>query len=149
MAEWLAHQITEAFPWATAPRYLIRDNDGAYGHLFTGRVTAMGFRDRPISPGSPWQNGTAERMIGTLRRNYLGHSLSSVKAICAAYSLPLLPITIKRARIGHSRRIFHCGERSSGSVRSQLCQSRVDYIINTSGYDYRKGQDEFLPEQQK
>ena len=70
-AEWLARQITEAFPWATAPKYLIRDNDGAYGHVFTGRVRAMGIRDQPISPGSPWQNGIAERFIGTLRRECL------------------------------------------------------------------------------
>lgn len=72
-AEWLARQITEAFPWATAPGYLIRDNDGAYGHVFTGRVKAMGIRDRPISPASPWQNGIAERLIGTLRRECLDH----------------------------------------------------------------------------
>jgi hypothetical protein len=50
-AEWLARQITEAFPWASAPAYLIRDNDRAYGHIFTSRVRAMGIRDRPISPG--------------------------------------------------------------------------------------------------
>jgi len=72
-AEWLARQITEAFPWATAPKYLVRDNDGAYGHVFTGRVKAMGICDRPISPGSPWQNGIAERLIGTLRRECLDH----------------------------------------------------------------------------
>jgi hypothetical protein len=42
MAEWLARQITEAFPWASAPAYLVRDNDGAYGHVFTSRVRVMG-----------------------------------------------------------------------------------------------------------
>ena len=72
-AEWLARQITEAFPWASAPAYLVRDNDRAYGHVFTTRVGAMGIRDRPISPGSPWQNGIAERLIGTLRRECLDH----------------------------------------------------------------------------
>jgi hypothetical protein len=55
-AEWLARQITEAFPWASTPTYLVRDNDGAYGHVFCSRVMAMGIRDRPISPRSPWQN---------------------------------------------------------------------------------------------
>ena len=70
-AEWLARQITEAFPWTSAPAYLVRDNDRAYGHVFTSRVRAMGIRDRPISPGSPWQNGYAERLIGTLRRECL------------------------------------------------------------------------------
>ncbi len=63
-AEWLARQITEAFPWASAPGYLVRDNDRAYGQVFKARVTAMGIRDRPTSPGSPWQNGIAERLIG-------------------------------------------------------------------------------------
>ena len=72
-AEWLARQITEAFPWTSAPAYLVRDNDRAYGHAFTSRVRAMGIRDRPISPGSPWQNGIAERFIGTLRRECLDH----------------------------------------------------------------------------
>jgi transposase InsO family protein len=70
-AKWLARQITEAFPWASAPGYLVRDNDRAYGQIFTARVRAMGIRDRPIAPGSPWQNGIAERLIGTLRRECL------------------------------------------------------------------------------
>jgi transposase InsO family protein len=47
------------------------NNDRAYGHTFQRRVRAMGIRDRPISPGSPWQNGIAERLIGTLRRECL------------------------------------------------------------------------------
>jgi transposase InsO family protein len=72
-AEWLARQMTEAFPWASTPVYLIRDNDRAYGQAFTTRVTAMGIRDRPISPGAPWQNGITERLIGTLRRECLDH----------------------------------------------------------------------------
>ena len=67
-AEWLARQITEAFPWASAPAYLVCDNDRAYGPVFKSRVRAMGIRDRPISPGSPWQNPYAERLIGSVRR---------------------------------------------------------------------------------
>ncbi len=74
-AEWLARQMTEAFPWASAPTYLVRDNDRVYGHVFTSRVRAMGIRDRPISPRSPWQNGYVERLIGTLRRECLDHVL--------------------------------------------------------------------------
>jgi transposase InsO family protein len=74
-AEWLARQITEAFPWASAPTYLVRDNDRAYGHVFRRRVMAMGIRDRPISPASPWQNGHMERLIGTLRRECLDQML--------------------------------------------------------------------------
>jgi transposase InsO family protein len=72
-AEWLAQQIVEAFPWDIAPAYLVRDNDGAYGHAFIRRVRGMGIRDRPISPRSPWQNAYVERVIGTLRRDCLDH----------------------------------------------------------------------------
>ena len=89
-AEWLARQITEAFPWTSAPAYLVRDNDGAYGHVFTSRVRAMGIRDRPISPQSPWQNGYAERLIGTLRRECLDRMLifgeSHLRRILASYT---------------------------------------------------------------
>jgi transposase InsO family protein len=74
-AEWIAQQITEAFPWNDAPRYLIRDRDGIYGAAVTRRLRAMGIRDKPIAPGSPWQNGYAERLIGTLRRECLDHMI--------------------------------------------------------------------------
>ena len=74
-AEWLAQQIAEAFPWDMTPRYLIRDNDSAYGQAFTNRVRRMGIRDRPIAPRSPWQNPYVERPIGTLRRDCLDHVL--------------------------------------------------------------------------
>jgi transposase InsO family protein len=74
-AEWLAQQIVEAFPWEGAPSYLIRDNDCAYGAAFTSRIRAMGIRDHPISPRSPWQNPYVERLIGTFRRECLDHVL--------------------------------------------------------------------------
>jgi transposase InsO family protein len=67
-AGWIAQQITEAFPWDEGPRYLIRDRDAVYGSAVTRRLRAMGIRDKPISAGSPWQNGFAERLIGTIRR---------------------------------------------------------------------------------
>ena len=73
MAEWIANQITEAFGWKHAPRYLIRDRDGAYGEIFIRRLRSMGIRDRPTSPRSPWQNGYAERLIGSVRRECLDH----------------------------------------------------------------------------
>ena len=72
-AEWIAGQVTEAFPWDEAPRYLIRDRDSIYGTAVTRRLRAMGIRDRPIAPGSPWQNGYAERLIGTIRRECVDH----------------------------------------------------------------------------
>jgi transposase InsO family protein len=72
-AEWIARQVTEAFPWDTAPRYLIRDRDGAFGPAYTRRVRAMGIRDRPTAARSPWQNGHVERLIGSIRRDCLDH----------------------------------------------------------------------------
>jgi transposase InsO family protein len=72
-ADWIARQITEAFPWNKAPRYLIRDRDQVYGTAATGRLRAMGIRDKPIAPGSPWQNGFAERLIGSIRRECVDH----------------------------------------------------------------------------
>src|SRR6266404_2830376 len=72
-ADWIARQITEAFPWAEAPRYVIRDRDCVYGAAVTHRLRTMGIRDKPIAPGSPWQNGFAERLIGSIRRECVEH----------------------------------------------------------------------------
>src|SRR3954466_7174789 len=76
-AEWVARQITEAFPWDMAPRYMIRDRDRIYGAVVTRRLRAMGIRDRPITPASPWQNGFAERLIGSIRRECVDHIIIS------------------------------------------------------------------------
>ena len=72
-AEWVARQITEAFPWNEAPRYLIRDRDRIFGAIVTRRLRAMGIRDKPIVPASPWQNAFAERLIGSIRHERLNH----------------------------------------------------------------------------
>jgi hypothetical protein len=72
-AEWLARQITEAFPWDRAPTYIVRDNDRAFGSVFKRRIQAMGIRDRPTSFRSPWQNGHVERLIGSIRRECTDH----------------------------------------------------------------------------
>jgi transposase InsO family protein len=72
-ADWIARQITEAFPWDQAPQYFIRDRDASYGHAVTRRLAAMGIRDRPTTPRSPWQNGDTERLIGSIRRECLDH----------------------------------------------------------------------------
>ena len=72
-AEWVARQITEAFPWNEAPRYMIRDRDCIYGAVVTCRLRAMGIRDKPIAPASPWQNSFVERLIGSIRRECVDH----------------------------------------------------------------------------
>jgi putative transposase len=70
---WLARQIIEAFPWDTAPRYLLRDRDTSYGLGFRDRVRAMGVEEVVIAPSSPWQNPFVERLIGSIRRECLDH----------------------------------------------------------------------------
>src|SRR5260221_2915446 len=72
-ADWIARQITEAFPWNEAPRYMVRDRDRIYGAVVTRRLRAMGIPDKPIAPASPWQNGFAERLIGSIRHECLDH----------------------------------------------------------------------------
>ena len=72
-AHWIAQQITEAFPWDEAPSHLIGDSDARYGHAVKQRLAAMGIRDHPTAPRSSWQNGHAERLIGSIRRECLDH----------------------------------------------------------------------------
>jgi transposase InsO family protein len=88
-AEWIAQQITEAFPWNEAPDHLIRDRDTAYGQVVVRRLAAMGIRDHPIAPRSPWQNAYAERLIGSIRRECLDHIVvwgeDHLRRVLAAY----------------------------------------------------------------
>ena len=72
-AKWTAQQIVEAFPWESAPRYLLRDRDGIYGQEFTSRVKHMGIKEVKTAPRSPWQTPYVERLIGTLRRDCIDH----------------------------------------------------------------------------
>jgi transposase InsO family protein len=72
-AEWIAQQLVEAFGWREIPRYLVRDRDCIYGARFIRRLRTMGIRDRPTAARSPWQNGYAERLIGSIRRECLDH----------------------------------------------------------------------------
>jgi len=72
-AAWVAQQITEAFPWDSAPRYVIRDRDSVYGALVRARIKAMGIEEIVTAPRSPWQNPFVERMIGSIRRECLDH----------------------------------------------------------------------------
>ena len=72
-ADWIARQVSESCGWEPVPDYLVRDRDRVYGEAFTRRIRAMGIRDRPTAPRSPWQNGYAERLIGSIRRECLDH----------------------------------------------------------------------------
>ena len=70
-AAWTAQQIVNAFPYDTAPKYLLRDRDSIYGSIFKHRVKGMGIQQKLTAPRSPWQNPFAERLIGSIRRECL------------------------------------------------------------------------------
>jgi transposase InsO family protein len=72
-AEWTAQQFREAFPWDTAPRYLLRDRDRIFGRNFVDQVKAMGIKQVLSAPRSPWQRAYVERVIGSIRRECLDH----------------------------------------------------------------------------
>ena len=79
-AEWTARQLLEAFPWDNAPRYLLRDHDGAYGQKFCETAKWMGIHEVLTAPQSPWQNAYVERLIGSIRRECLDHVIVLHKA---------------------------------------------------------------------
>ena len=79
-AEWTAQQLREAFPWETAPRYLLRDRDRIFGADFVKQVKAMGIKQVLSAPRSPWQRAYMERVIGTIRRECLDHVIVFTEA---------------------------------------------------------------------
>ena len=74
-AIWTGQQMVEAFPWDTAPRYVIRDRDKKYGDEFTRRVASLDMKQVLIAARSPWQNPYVERAIGSIRRDCLDHTI--------------------------------------------------------------------------
>jgi hypothetical protein len=121
-AEWLARQPTEAYGWQQAPRYIIRDRDRVYGGVFTRRVRAMGIRDRPIAPHSPWQNGCAERLIGSIRRECLDHLVVlgerlQLPSLTPAGLSPGCAERLRNAPVDAARTQRH------GASRSRACSS--------------------------
>ena len=135
-AEWIAHQITEAFPWNDAPQYLVRDRDRVYGDIVTRRLRAMGIRDKPIAPGSPWQNGFAERLIGSIRRECADHFIVFVKRICAESCEPMLAITTTLERTGHWIKMRRSLARFTGPGASNHTPCLADSITTTSGFRF-------------
>lgn len=72
-AEWTAQQLRHAFPWDTAPRFLLRDRDSCYGEAFPQTAQDMNIEEVLTAPRSPWQNAYVERLIGSIRRECLDH----------------------------------------------------------------------------
>ena len=136
-AEWIARQITEAFPWVEAPAYLIRDRGRSYGGAVIRRIAAMGIRDHPIAPRSPWQNGYAERLIGSIRQECLDHIVVWARHTCGA-SLRLMPTTTTTfAHICRWQRIHHTIARFREAAPSSARRSSAGYTITTAGHRFR------------
>jgi putative transposase len=89
-AEWTAQQLREAFPWDTAPRFLLRDRDSIFGHEFVQQLKRMGIRQVLSTPHAPGQRAYVERLIGTIRREWLDHVIvfneSSLRRHLLAFS---------------------------------------------------------------
>ena len=142
-AEWMANQLTEACGWEQAPRYLIRDRDGVFGELFVRRLRSMGIRDRPTSPRSPWQNGFAERLIGSIRRECLDHVtmlLCSASGISVTYCCRTRNTTTRSVRIYPWSRIRRSRAPSSGPGTFFAAQFSAGCTTNISGFDLRQAQ---------
>jgi transposase InsO family protein len=139
-AEWIARQITEAFPWDEAPDYLIRDRDASYGQAITKRLAAMGIRDHPTAPRSPWQNGHAERLIGSIRRECLDHTVVFGEGHLRRRLRLTPPITTNAGHICPWTRIRQTVGRSNGSASSLLSPSLADFIISIVGSSFWQAQ---------
>jgi putative transposase len=74
-AQWTGQRVIEAFPYDTAPKYLLRDRDGIYGTDFVRRVRSMGVKQVVTAYCSPWPNGYVERLIGSIRRECLDYMI--------------------------------------------------------------------------
>lgn len=74
-ADWTAQQLLEAVGADEAPRFLLRDNDAIYGKLFRRKVATLGLVEVTTALRSPWQNPYVERVIGSIRRECLDHTI--------------------------------------------------------------------------
>ena len=72
-AQWVIQQLREASPDESAPGYLIFDNDSIFSDSVTRAIKQLPMRPRRTAYQSPWQNGTAERWVGSVRRELLDH----------------------------------------------------------------------------
>ena len=135
-AEWVARQITEAFPWNEAPRHMIRDRDRIYGTIVTRRLRAMGIRDKPTAPASPWQNGFAERLIGSIRRECVDHFVVLGETPCAGSCETMLVTTTTSERTGRWTKMLRSLARFNGSEPLIHTRSWAAYITITSGFRF-------------
>ena len=135
-AEWISHQLTEAY--GVAPRYIIRDRDAVHGDVFIRRLRAMSIRDRPTAPRSPWQNGYCERAIGSIRRERLDHVVvfgeQHLRHLLRSYATYYIARTFQSTRTRRRR------ERYMPLVAFCLRHFLADFTICMCEFDFRQAQ---------
>jgi transposase InsO family protein len=133
-AEWTVQQLREAFPWETAPRYLLRDRDRIFGADFVQQVEAMGIKQVLSAPRSPWQRAYVERVIGTIRRECVDHVIVLRRPACLATSEDSRTIIIGVVRTWACRRTppSHAPSKHQKPGGSSRSQRWVGYIIVTN-----------------
>jgi transposase InsO family protein len=70
---WVSQQLREAFPYDTAPKYLVHDRDAIFNTEVVETMKAIGIKPVRTAFKSPWQNGVAERFVGNCRRDLFDH----------------------------------------------------------------------------
>jgi Integrase core domain len=133
---WLSRQVTEAFPWDTAPRYLLRDRDASYGSEFHSRVEAMNIAEVVTAPRSPWQNAYVERVIGSIRRECLDHLVIFNKRHLRRVLSSYVTTTNAPARIYRSIRIARLPSDSASQHRKRRRHPKSQWLassLRTSG----------------
>jgi putative transposase len=129
-AVWTAQQILESFPFDSAPRYLLRNNDRIYGCEFRRQLEVMSIREVRTSFRSPWQNAFVERVIGSIRRECLDHVIvvneESLRRVLRSY-------------IGyyHASRLHLSLEKDSPTPRAVQCVGNIVAIPQVGGLHHR------------
>jgi putative transposase len=120
-AEWTAQQLREAFPWDTAPRFLLRDRDRIFGQEFVQQAQAMGIEQVLSTPRSPWQRAYVKRLIGTIRRECLNHLIvfnesslcRHLQSFADYYHRSRTHLSLRKIRLSHGRFGHPVPDRSS------------------------------------
>jgi transposase InsO family protein len=130
---WLSRQLTEAFPWDAAPRYLLRDRDTSYGPAFGNRVQAMGIEEIVTAPRSPRQNAYAERLIGSVRRECVDH----VVVFGERHLRRLLLVCKNYYNVTRTHLSLNKDAPSRRPATLSAFRSWAGCITNIAGYDFR------------
>jgi transposase InsO family protein len=133
-AGWLSRQLTDAFPWGTAPRFLLRDRDTSYGSVFRKRVEVMGITEVVTAPRSPWQNAYVERVIGSIRRECLDHVVIFNQRHLRCSSHLMWITTTAPGPIFHWTKIVRTLDPSSRPHAARSLPSRTSVRHTTEGH---------------